>query len=130
MGFLVIALVIIIFLGPIIGAFLLEQRHQRLRPSLRPFGWGYFNGLGGFVSPFFVAAQFGQADPGLARMVLLVAAAITWPLAVLTLRRHAWGFVLLTVFSLNPVLWIINFIYIDNRWSELTTGRPGRRASR
>ena len=38
-------------------------------------------------------------------------------LSILQLKR--WGIIFYTVLSLNPLLWIINFIYIKNRWSEL-----------
>jgi len=125
---LTVALVLALFFSPFLGAYLLDRRHRQLRPEHRPFGWGYLNGLGGFLTPLFIAGQFGQTDPELGRIVLLVAVAIFWPLAILTLRRHGWGYVLLTVLSLNPVLWIINPSYIGNHWDEFTTERRGRNA--
>jgi len=33
-----------------------------------------------------------------------------------TLRMNKYAFLLLTAFSLNPLLWLINGIYLKNRW--------------
>jgi hypothetical protein len=37
----------------------------------------------------------------------------------LIIKRSKVALILFTVISINPVIWIINFIYIKNRWDEL-----------
>lgn len=116
-------ILILVFLlslaAPIVGAFLLDKRHRRLRPNCRPFGWGYYNALSCFLVPLLFP---GQVDPSVAGIAFLVALCIYAPLGILTLRRNRWGYVVLTVFSFNPVLWVINAIYINNRWAEMKRG--------
>ena len=126
----ILTVVCLAFVAPIVGAVLLDRRHKRIRPQCCPFGWGYYNALVGFLAPFLIAGQLrtGQflgADQTTLRLVLLLAVVIYFPLAILTLRRNRWGFVLLTVLSLNPILWIINTIYIKNRWAELAPDMSG-----
>jgi hypothetical protein len=119
------AAIIFLFIGclfilaPIIGAFLLDKRLRRLRPNSRPFGWGYYNGLGAFIAPIFVAGQLKEADANTVLFVMFIVACVFIPLGIFTLRRNRWGYVALTVVSLNPLLWIINAFYIKNRWAEL-----------
>ena len=124
----IISLIVIglVFVAPIFGAFLLDRRHKRLRPQCRPFGWGYYNALGGFVAPIFIASGFRDLgmDQTTLRVAFLLAVVTYFPLAILTLRRNRWGFVLLTALFLNPILWIINAIYIKKRWMELKLDMP------
>jgi hypothetical protein len=38
-------------------------------------------------------------------------------------RRH-WAWITLTIFSFNPVTWIINFIYLWKRWVVDSVATP------
>jgi hypothetical protein len=38
-------------------------------------------------------------------------------------RRH-WAWVTLTIFSFNPLVWIINFVYLRKRWAEDSVATP------
>lgn len=39
-------------------------------------------------------------------------------LMILILRNNKYAFLIATVISLNPLLWIINGIYLKNRWNH------------
>ena len=42
-------------------------------------------------------------------------------------RRNRWVWLFGTLFSLNPLLWIVNGIYLRNRWAEMRgAGSPSR----
>jgi hypothetical protein len=48
----------------------------------------------------------------------LVLVAINSVLAVLVLRFNKYAFLMATIMSINPILWIINGIYLKNRWNH------------
>ena len=39
-------------------------------------------------------------------------------LLVLVLKFNKYAFLIATILSLNPILWIINGIYLKNRWNH------------
>jgi hypothetical protein len=39
-------------------------------------------------------------------------------------QRHHRAWIALTIFSFNPVAWIINFIYLRRRWAEHSVATP------
>jgi len=36
----------------------------------------------------------------------------------LVINRNKIALVVLTVISINPIIWVINFFYLKNRWNE------------
>jgi hypothetical protein len=44
----------------------------------------------------------------------LIYAVLPWFFA----QRRDWAWITLTIFSFNPIAWIINFIYLRRRWAE------------
>jgi hypothetical protein len=117
-----IAAVLIVIVGPVWGAIALNRKHLRLRPNCQPFAWGYHNALINFLTPFVVAGAMSQQGLDLTSVrVLLFVLLLTYvPLGILTLRRNRTGFLLLTVLQLNPIYWLVNGIYLKNRWEELS----------
>jgi len=112
------------------AAWLLERRRKMIAPTgQRPFLWGYTSGIMGIFQ-------------GLALLILLMTTflhspnAANWhwlpPVAfgavallqvlcgVQVLRRDRVAFLILIIFSFNPVMWVINGIYLRSRWDELS----------
>ena len=52
--------------------------------------------------------------PGLA----LTLVATNTVLCTLILRYNKYAFLIATILSINPIIWIINGIYLKNRWSH------------
>ena len=103
--------------GPLVGMFFLNNRHRRMRPECRDFRWGYLNALCAIIhQPIAIGIMFVNTNHS--QIAWIIAFCIYMPLGILTLRRNKWGYVLLTIISFNPLLWIINYIYISNRWKE------------
>lgn len=119
---IVIIIGIIILIAPIIGAYALNRKHMKIRPSCRPFMWGYYNALSTFLLPLLVLGKAVEynLDKTSTQILLTVLTIIYYSLAILTLRRSRLAFLLLTIISINPILWIINGIYLKNRWIELS----------
>src|SRR6266516_4265947 len=115
-----LVIVALFFLPPIIIARLLNRRHGRLRPKCRPYAWGYWLGLTGFFAPIFAMGPVANHESQALGSMFIVAV-IYYPLSILTLLRNRWGLLLLTIFSLNPVIWIINALYIPHRWAEMAS---------
>jgi len=50
----------------------------------------------------------------------VIYAALAWFFA----KRHHWAWITLTIVSFNPVVWIINSIYLWKRWAEGSVATP------
>ena len=104
---------IIVVFAPIVAALALNRRFQRRNPGKRPYRWGYYFSiqsiLGGIALGLFL-------DAGIMAVIGCGAAyaALAWFFA----RRRHWAWIALTLFSFNPVAWIINAVYLWRRWSE------------
>ena len=48
----------------------------------------------------------------------LVIIAVNTVLMVMVLKSNKYAFLIATIISLNPLLWIINGIYLKNRWNH------------
>jgi len=108
-----IALIIGVTIVPIVAAFVLNRRFQRRNPGKKPYRWGYYfsimsiiGGLGlGLMLEFGVSA-------------VIICGAIYAVLAWFFAQRHYWAWITLTIVSFNPIVWIINSIYLWKRWKE------------
>lgn len=106
-------------------AFLLNSHLQKRCLAIKNYVWGYTQGLAGILAGITGIAyvlygmyKFPDAPPGIINY-LLAASALAIVFGIFTLRRYRIPFILLSLTTLNPVLWIINSIYIWNRWKEL-----------
>ncbi len=128
---------VIVVVGSSLIARRLEAKRRQAVPGTLPYTWGYFWGLAGLVSGcmFGVMGILGVVGPHkrLAYLAVvlhgdwrgpqnaaidLVVAALFIPTHYYVIRRKKWAWVMGTVTSLNPVVWIINAIYGWRRWKE------------
>ena len=83
-------------------------------PQRLGFGWWTFQGWASLVvGTLFILAQARELG-GLAFVLVVLNVA----LSVMLLKYSKIAFVIATVLLINPVLWIINGIYIKNRWND------------
>jgi hypothetical protein len=82
-------------------------------PTLRPFRWGYWNGLSCFLLTPLIGTAAAGPNAFVGYEVILI------PIGVFVLLRHRWAFIVATVFSFNPVYYVANTIYIVKRWEEM-----------
>jgi TPR repeat protein len=105
----------------------LEKRLRARLPATRPYRWGFYNGcMGVACGPFAVLTALGMAVAGLngRRETFGLFLALTVWLALFAvsgwfiIQRKRWAWVVGTVVSFNPIVWIINGTYAHNRWGE------------
>jgi len=86
--------------------------------KLRPYAWGYFIGLLGLTSsalPIILVLIFPSDSTPFVISICIVTS--TTFFYIIKRNRIAW--IIGTFFYLNPLVWIINGIYLRNRWSEM-----------
>ncbi len=111
---IVLLAVIVIVIGiPVATALRLNRRFQQRNPGKRPFRWGYYFGIYSFIGGLFLGVKL---ESGITAVI--ICGAIHGVLAWFFAQRHHWAWITLTILSFNPVVWIINFIYLRKRWSE------------
>ena len=112
----------------VIPAIVLEGRRQRAAQSAgvvqRPYAWGYFQGVAAVVFGTVVLCLLFAAggDAILGGLAFFTAYAVP---GFFVVKRRRWAWVVLTIASLNPILWIAHYFYARNRWAELRHERAG-----
>jgi NADPH:quinone reductase-like Zn-dependent oxidoreductase len=110
---------------PLVVALVLNRRFKRRHPGHRPYRWGYFFAVFSFVA----GIGFGlMLESGF--VAAIVCAAVYAVLAWLFALRHHGAWIALTILSFNPIVWIINLIYLRKRWAEAAEDAPTLAAGR
>jgi hypothetical protein len=97
----------------------LNKTHLLNRPNYKPFAWGYFLALvvvsWGLLIVALSIAVYPYSSPDWIKIwcIYLVI------LGVLMFRQNRWAWLVYIVLSINPAEWIINGIYLKNRWQEM-----------
>lgn len=107
------------------AAFTMNDSLHKKHPELKPYAWGYYIGWMGMLSwsaigilQFIAASKtYGSRSDTFAVLgvVFLVAAIAHF----FIIKRNKWAWVIGIILQLNPILWIINGIYLKNRWAEM-----------
>jgi NADPH:quinone reductase-like Zn-dependent oxidoreductase len=122
------ALIALVLIGTLLGVTIVPigcalalNRRFRLRNSLkRSYRWGYYFSILSFIAGIGLLGVVLDSSVGAALACGLVYITLAWYFAQ---RRH-WAWVALTILSFNPVVWIINAIYLRKRWAEDTLITP------
>lgn len=78
------------------------------------FGWWTFSGWASLIVGTLICLGQWKDLGGFA----FVLAAVNIGLSMMIIRFSKAAFVIATVLSINPIIWIINGIYIRNRWND------------
>ena len=118
-------IVVITLIVSIAGAYREQIQFAQKNPSLRPYMWGYFIGYCGIVSGILYSLlffyhgfteQYANEEYFLWGIIML---AFSYPF-YLIVKRTRVGWILGSLLCLNPITWVINFIYGRNRWQEFS----------
>lgn len=115
----VLALIAIVVVAPIVVALALNRRFRRRNPGKKPFRWGYYFSIQSFIAGIALGILLESGASALIVCVVFYAV-LAWFFA----QRHRWAWIVLTIFSFNPVAWIINAIYLWKRWAEDSGAMP------
>jgi hypothetical protein len=80
--------------------------------------WGWLGLILGSVS--IIASVAGSGGIGVWLLILLILNAV---LMIMILKLNKYAFLIATVLSLNPIIWIINGISLKNRWKHPKVNR-------
>lgn len=104
------------------GALFMDKRLHEKNPDALPYKWGYYNGWMGviisiiYASIFFISATdtYGRRSDEYASLgfLFLIIAVVSAGF----IFRNRWWAIASIVAQFNPLLWIINGVYIKNRW--------------
>jgi hypothetical protein len=92
-------------------------------PDKLPFKWGHFQSvicMGHLMGVVF----FAHGAEGALFAVWMLAIAVC---GFYMSRRHRWAWVVGTLLSMNPVLWVVDGIYLKNRWAEMREEAAGEK---
>jgi hypothetical protein len=96
----------------------LNQVFLKHSKSCQPFAWGYFNSLAvitiGASGAIFGIWSYSEDGANLIIWSILMIA-----LGALLYGRNRWAWIVFTILNVNPASWVINGIYLKNRWDEM-----------
>ena len=98
----------------------LNTNHRKKFLNHQDYVWGYFQGVGAMIfgtlyGLFYLYLLISLSAELLTIVIVSSLSSITVILGYLVCKKSKQAIIWATVFSLNPVLWIINFFYIKNR---------------
>ena len=101
----------------------LNTNHKTRYPDYQDYKWGYFMGVGsmvyGTLYSLFYFFIFISVSVGLQDIVILLAIfLIPAILGYFVCKKSKQAMIWVTILSLNPIIWIINYFYIKNRRGE------------
>jgi hypothetical protein len=121
----------LIFACPV--SLILGEKWANKNPDKRPFKWGYFQGLCSFIGFVTAAIAFksliDNKNDGIMQFFCLhgIVSGIS---GIFMLQRNRWWWIPGILFSLNPLYWIINGMYLLNRWGEMREEARAKKTGR
>ena len=96
---------------------ILNKRMMRKFPHRLSFAWGYFLSLAVLIAGV-ISLWLAFTDSN-DRGVSIAWGVTAWLLGAMLYRRNRWVWLAFVIIQLNPGSWIINGIYLKNRWAEM-----------
>jgi hypothetical protein len=107
----------------------MNDKFQLKNPNSKRFIWGYFIGIGSITTSILMFSidllqiynLGGEFDWNVQYIIVnIFIMVIGVTIGYLVINRNKIALVVLTVLSINPIIWVINFFYLKNRWDELS----------
>jgi hypothetical protein len=98
----------------------LDRRWRAKYRKEKPFAWGYFQAIGMIIagSSWLVGWFDGTVPSALAPVcVVFFVGGLAIGLPVI-IKKKKWAWLLMVILQLDPIIWIIDYIYGKNRWKE------------
>jgi hypothetical protein len=119
---------LIIWLGVIISYFIVllvnkNDDNVTYKANKESYIWGYFMGACYFIfSAFvlgFIVSLLMKEETDFMPLILLIPAIAIANIGYLIIKKNRSALILGTVLTFNPIIWIINYFYIKNRYEML-----------
>jgi hypothetical protein len=118
--------IVIVTLPFAIGAAVyMDNRLHENNPDALPYKWGYYNGwMALLMSAVYVVIFFESAADAYGRTAdnYVSSGVMFIILGVISagfIFRNKWWTIASIIVQFNPLLWIINGVYLKNRWNEM-----------
>ena len=115
--FLIIIHVVIYFIAKN-----LNNKHLLNYPDYKSYTWGYFQGVGfifygviSFLGNFLILFLNNNTEATILLIGFLSLSTFAVFLGYFVCQKEKWAFVIITILSLNPISWLINYLYITRR---------------
>jgi hypothetical protein len=122
--FLVWADLIVLLIFSAWVAFKKDASLRKKYPEVKPFAWGYFVGMAGTLAGAALGIRELLAAPELYGRPPDFCVVIAWVLFacihLLMVLRMKWAWVVGIVLHVNPILWMVNGLYLARRWDEMS----------
>ena len=107
-------------------AYFKNRKFQQRHPDKLGYMWGFIQGTAPIVMSVILSIMFVivYSDSGMLYITEPIQTALTIAFiracfAYGVIKRNRWIFIIHTILSGNPLLFIINGFYIKNRWTEM-----------
>lgn len=105
----------------------LNEEFVNKHPSSRPFMWGYFVSLTGMLNAVFnlwlllwpLTLMDSPNIHEVPHPELLLAIPVGF-VYYLMFKRNRIAWIIGTIMTMNPIVWVINSIYLKHRWKEMS----------
>jgi len=129
-------IIIVCIIASIVIAIKVGNVFDEKYPNLQPYKWGFFQGWVGLltggvltilmlINPLLLFSDLKLSEDEGFRIFVTVFMAVYMSIMAIAclfiIKRKRWGWIVATILSLNPILWVVNGIYLKNRWKELST---------
>lgn len=107
------------------AGFYLDEALHKQTPEAMPFKWGYYFTVGGatgnllWALAFLYRSLYARGTHFYLLLLLALVTVISACVNSLAMQRQRWALVTAVILQCNPIFWIINAIYLKNRWQEL-----------
>lgn len=111
----------------------LGEKWATKNPDKLPFKWGYFQGLCsiiGFATSAMALKMLVDDRNDALLQIFSLHGFITGIAGIFMLKRNRWWWIPGILFSLNPFYWIVNGIYLSNRWKEMREEAKAKKPAR
>jgi len=93
----------------------LKEEQYKSKNEIGFVWWKIWAWLGLTLGNLYILGSLGEVEEYLLAVILII---INTILMILILRFNKYAFLIATILSMDPLLWIINGIYLKNRWNH------------
>ena len=99
------------------SGFLKNKAWMMSHPDQRSFAWGFFLSYAACLAAIYVPG--GLVMGGVNGLATAAYGLVFTVAGVFMYKRRRWAWLVGTLLSFNPIVYIINIIYLKNRWNEM-----------
>lgn len=100
----------------------IDVEFKELSPKSKPYIWGYFFGILYFMIGIFILCfaifSFLNNKIDYVIFIWLIPVFFNTVLGIKVINRGDKAFTIATVLTLNPIIWVINYFYMKNRYDD------------